>query len=223
MFESSHPNIEMVRKLLLKYKVGPANEPRNSGAFTFKKDGFYAVFRERAWNILKEKGTGPTFGMLCIHDTLLITFLLLIFMAVNPSLDSNTWVFVAVVAGFALQCLGTCSHNFYHKRENWRMYTWDLTPYSSAEWRLSHAYSHHAFPNTAYDYEVMVFEPYLEYLPVKKSLARLLASPLVMQLLACLGMHLQVGAKYAFLVMKDSNTVLYVLIMARAFNGTFAF
>ena len=103
------------------------------------------------------------------------------------------------------------------------MYTWDLTPYSSTEWRLSHAYSHHAFPNTAYDYEVMVFEPYLEYLPVKKSLARLLASPLVMQLLACLRLHLQVGPKYAFLVLKDSKTVLYVLIMVRAFNGTFAF
>lgn len=192
MFESSHPNIEMVRKLLPKYRVGPANEPRNSGAFTFNKDGFYSVFRDRAWNILKDKGTGPTVGMLLIHDSLLVLFLALLFCIMNPSLDTYHWLVLAVPTAFVLQCLGTCAHNFYHQRANWRMYSWDLAPYSSDEWRISHAYSHHTFPNTAYDYEVMVFEPYLEYLPVKKGIIRLLTGPFVLQLIACLGMHLQV-------------------------------
>jgi hypothetical protein len=192
MFESSHPNIELVRKLLPKYRVGPANEPRNSGAFTFEKDGFYSVFRDRAWQILKDKGTGPTSGMLLIHDSLLVSSLALLVCAINPVLGTWQWLGVALVTGFVLQCLTICAHNFFHMRANWRMYSWDLTPYSSAEWRVSHAYSHHAFPNTAYDYEVLALEPYVEYLPVKKGVARLLTSPLVLMLVASLGMHLQV-------------------------------
>ena len=193
LFESSHPNIEKARQLLPKYRVGPAKEPRNSGAFTFEKDGFYSVFRERCWKILKDVGTGPTPTMLFIHDSLLVSFLIALICTIHPALSHQQWLAIAIAAGFLMQCLGTCAHNFYHKRANWRMYSWDLTPYSSDEWRISHAYSHHAFPNTAYDYEVMVFEPYIEYLPVTKGMLRLLTSPLVLMLLACLGMHLQVS------------------------------
>ncbi len=86
LFESSHPDIEKVRKLIPKYLVGPANEPRNSGAFTFEKNGFYSVFRERAWKILKECGTGPTQQMLFIHDSLLLVFLSLLTLTINPNL-----------------------------------------------------------------------------------------------------------------------------------------
>ena len=37
----------------------------------------------------------------------------------------------------------------------------DLTGYSSYEWRISHAISHHTFPNTMIDYEVSMIEPFL--------------------------------------------------------------
>lgn len=194
LVESSHPNIEKIRKILPKYHVrscSPAAEPRNSGAFTFDKDGFYATFRDRAWKILKDSGTGPTMAMLMIHDSFLVLFLAVLSCAVFPALD-NYWVYASIIAGFLLQCLGTCSHNFYHQRPNWRAYTWDITPYSSHEWKISHAYSHHTFPNTAYDYEVSVFEPFLEYFPKKKSTIRKIFTPFVLLLLSMFGMHIQV-------------------------------
>ena len=195
LVESSHPNIEKIRKIIPKYHVRACHskmEPRNSGAFTFAKNGFYCTLRERVWNVLKEKGTGPTTGMLFIHDSLLLSFLGLATCAVSPVLVGYSWCTAALFSGFLLQCLGTCSHNFYHQKPNWRMYTWDITPYSSFEWKMSHAYSHHTFPNTAYDYEVRVFEPFLHYLPVKKSFLRLLTTPLVLLLLSIIGMHIQV-------------------------------
>lgn len=193
LFESSHPNIEKVRALLPKYKVGEAKEPRNSGAFTFNKNGFYSTMRERAWNILKTSGTGPSLEMLMIHDGLLLTFLMLFVLAINPNLTSTrTILLYCILNGFVLQCLGTCSHNFYHVKLNWRMFTWDLTPYASNEWRISHCYSHHTFPNTAYDYEIMVFEPHVMFYPKEKTLAYKIIMPFIFQLMTMIGMHLQV-------------------------------
>jgi hypothetical protein len=190
LFESSHPDIEKVKKIIPKYLIGSANEPRNSGAFTFEKNGFYSVFRERAWQILKECGTGPTQQMLLIHDSLLLIFITLLTIAMNPNIEFSSWILIAIMCGFCLQCLGTCSHNFYHRKANWRMYTWDITPYSSHEWKISHVYSHHTYPNTSYDFECMI--PNLDYFPHSKSMSRLLLSPIVLEIIACVAMYLQV-------------------------------
>ena len=45
------------------------------------------------------------------------------------------------------------------------MYIYDLSVQSSKAWRISHAMSHHIFPNTIYDYEISTFEPLLQFLP----------------------------------------------------------
>ena len=63
-----------------------------------------------------------------------------------------------LLSGLLLSVLAICAHNFYHKKDNWRMYSFDLTLYSSHEWRISHAYSHHVFPNTINDFEIIAFE-----------------------------------------------------------------
>lgn len=60
------------------------------------------------------------------------------------------------------------SHNFFHQRDNWRMHIFDLLLASSQDWRISHALSHHVFPNTIYDYEISAFEPHLNLLPTKR-------------------------------------------------------
>ena len=57
------------------------------------------------------------------------------------------------------------AHNFFHQKDNWRMYIFDLMVLSSKGWRISHAMSHHVFPNTIYDYEISSFEPMLQFLP----------------------------------------------------------
>jgi hypothetical protein len=165
---------------------------RNSGAFTFEEGGFYSVFRRRAWEILRCQGTGPTFQMLMIHDTLLALFLSCLIGTLNPSLSTPLWIIISFLSAFFLQCVGTCSHNFYHQRSNWRMYTWDLTPNSSYEWRISHAYSHHTFPNTSYDFEVMAFTQVMSYYPEKKSLLHKLLLPVILEVTTLVAMHLQV-------------------------------
>lgn len=58
-----------------------------------------------------------------------------------------------------------CAHNFFHQRDNWRMYLFDLTLLSSYDWRISHALSHHLFTNTIYDFEISALEPIFEFLP----------------------------------------------------------
>lgn len=193
LFESCHPNMDMVRPILKKYLVGPAKEPRNSGAFTFKSDGFYMTFRKRAWEILRAAGTGPTLQMLFIHDSMLSLFLLFTLATMNPYCSDIAWVAAAAAAGFMLQCVITSAHNFFHKRANWRMYSFDLCPYSSYEWRISHAYSHHTFPNTAYDLETTLFEPFILHYPRAKSALRKLFTPLIFFVITFIGMHLQVA------------------------------
>jgi hypothetical protein len=199
LFESYHPNIDKPKQLLQKYFIRKIKEPRNSDAFTFDSNDFYFTFRRRAWDILKIHGTGPTSQMLLIHDSLLLTFLLFLTLTMNPSLSSPTfsgsswsWLPLSIITGFILQCLGTCCHNFYHQKNNWRMFSWDLTPASSYEWRISHGYSHHTFPNTAYDYEIMIFRPFLYFFPIEKSIIHQIFIPLTLQIVAFVAMHLQV-------------------------------
>ena len=196
LFESSHPDIDKVTKLLKKYEVQTNGTIRNSGSFTFDKNGFYSVFRARAFEALKSHGgSGPTHQMLLMHDSALCVFLLLFISLANPLLEVCTWLWwgVLVLCAFVLQCLATISHNFWHQKRNWRMFTWDLTLYSSHDWRITHAISHHAFPNTAYDYEMMVFEPFLEFLPVEKSLMRKLITLPVFLTITTVAFHLQVS------------------------------
>ena len=46
--------------------------------------------------------------------------------------------------------MGT-GHNFFHQRNNWRAHYFDLSLFSTRYWRVSHALSHHLFPNTLLD------------------------------------------------------------------------
>lgn len=165
MFESSHPNIEKSRALLSKYIISDIkpNTPRNS-MFTFEPNGFYCTLRKHAWDILQVVGRGPTPEILIFHTSLLVVFLLLLCGSVLSDVMNGVWL--ATAAGVVLALLMMCSHNFYHQKDNWRMYCWDLTPYSSYEWRTTHAYSHHTYPNSANDFEVTSLEKFVNYYPL---------------------------------------------------------
>ncbi|KAK2722214.1 cytochrome b5-related protein-like isoform X2 [Artemia franciscana] len=159
-FESHHltDNAEMILK---KYFVREIEEPRNS-PYTFKSDGFYKVLKRR---VAKELPTIPYQGRTVKwHNVLLWSFFASFFLS---GLYSST--LMIVLAGAILALLTNCSHNFYHKSNNWRMYAWDLSGLSSAEWRVSHAVSHHGFANTIYDYELSSFEPIFDFKPKGKN------------------------------------------------------
>ena len=203
LFESNHPNIEKARAYLAKYfvkNIDPIILPRNSNALTFHKNGFYDTLRRRAWDILKEHGTGPTFEILFFHDSLLIIFLLCSIYMVIPSYE-DYWIPIGIFGAFILASMGTVAHNFYHQKDSWRMYTWDLTPYSSEEWRISHGYSHHVFPNAVNDFELSAFQPYIHWLPEKKSWLYVVTEPLTAQVLFCFAMLMQVSIYIYVLVL----------------------
>jgi hypothetical protein len=178
LFESSHPNIAKASSFLEKYYVAEAKTVRNTRTFTFHKNDFYDTLRSRVLPILDRYGRSATWQMTCLHDGLLLAYLLSVLMlCAAPSVIQTrvlhhdiSWVGAFVVlpaiSGLLLALLLICSHNFFHQRNNWRMYSFDLGPNSSYEWRISHVYSHHVYPNTINDYEVSGIESLLPFLPI---------------------------------------------------------
>ncbi len=169
LFESCHYNIEKATALLDKYYVAdcPKGKERNSSKFTFKPDGFFVTLREKVKKYLATRKPTSYFATSAVVlDLLFVGFLLSWVMIISPfEKSSNTlWILEAICAAF-LAFLGVCAHTFYHHRDSWRVHTFDFSLFSSYEWRISHAFSHHVFPNSAMDYEVWAFEPFMYFFP----------------------------------------------------------
>ncbi len=173
LFESSHINIEKAKVLLQKFKVKTADKQlpkRSTRRFSFEPNGFYCILRERVKTYLNSiSPNGPTVDYFqstaFIHDFLLFGGITSSILSILPFFSSSSSLIFAGIAGIFIACLGNCAHNFFHLRDNWRMYSFDLTLSSSWEWRISHVYSHHTYPNSVLDYEVSAFEPFVNYLP----------------------------------------------------------
>ena len=76
---------------------------------------------------------------------------------------------LSIISGIFLGMSTICAHNFFHQSDNWRMYIFDLSLFSSYDWRASHAISHHLYTNTIYDFEIAVLEPFFIFLPREKN------------------------------------------------------
>ncbi|RXG67353.1 cytochrome b5-related protein [Armadillidium vulgare] len=120
----------------------------------------FRTLPEQVTPILKRVGTGPSLYMKLMQDTLLFGFLVFSILAAR-----NFNIFYAIIAGILFNFMANVAHNFFHQKDNWRMLIFDLTLNSSREWRISHALSHHNYPNTIIDYEVSALEPHFELLP----------------------------------------------------------
>ena len=160
-FEVHHPNIASARNILKKYEVRETKEPRNS-PFTFEENGFYCTLREKALPVIKSVGSGPTKQMNFIADGIFVTFILLSFLSAYTGS-----LLLAMLSGISVAMMAICAHNYFHQKDNWRMYYFDFAMVSSAEWRISHAMSHHLFANTIQDLEVSALEPFLVFLPLQ--------------------------------------------------------
>lgn len=117
--------------------------------------------------------------------------------------------YIGTLSGMLLAMVTVAAHNFFHQKDSFRMYYFDLSLMSSRfvnkiktrlqpstckvnylsqlfftishnrakyifngicrEWRISHALSHHLYTNTIIDLEIQMFEPIMQFLPVKKS------------------------------------------------------
>jgi hypothetical protein len=172
LFETSHHNIEKAKLLLSKYFVRDChqNHRRYTEFFTFEEHGFYCTLRSKVSAILQQPSnrihsywSSSSF----IHDSLLVTHIcLLLWMVLMPVHVPNILAgFTTTLTGVFLGMLAVCGHNFFHKNDNWRMWSVDLALVSSYEWRISHVYSHHNYANSIYDYEIQAFEPLICFLP----------------------------------------------------------
>jgi len=163
-FESHHPDGPAAEAILNKYYVKAATEPRNS-PFTFEENGFYRTLKRKAWPVLKQiNPTKPTLQMNLFIDFLFAGFIASWFFAMLWSS-----YFLAGISGIFLCFVAIAAHNYFHKKDNFRMYYFDLTMVSSYDWRISHAMSHHLYTNTVQDIEISGLEPILQFLPRPKS------------------------------------------------------
>lgn len=89
-------------------------------------------------------------------DGLLVATFALLFVAVRlhsfallvPAAVTTAWTVIA-------------AHNYFHRRDNFRMVYFNLAFLSYREWRISHVMSHHMYPNSLHDLELSLFEPFL--------------------------------------------------------------
>lgn len=70
-----------------------------------------------------------------------------------------------LLSGICLCYTVISAHNFFHRRDNFRMFYYNLSFFNYKEWRISHSMSHHLFPNSLHDMEVSLFEPFLCWIP----------------------------------------------------------
>lgn len=162
-FEAHHLS-SVPRQTLNQFFMRRAKHPRNS-PFTFEDDGFYRTLKRNVLPVLEKipKNTYKVSDI--ITDSLCVgTFLFAIFAC-------TFWCFTCgFICGLLLTFTVIAGHNYLHRKDNLRMYLFNLAFLDFREVRISHALSHHLYPNTIYDLEISAFEPLLQYLPTHKSL-----------------------------------------------------
>lgn len=150
-------------KMLKKYHIRQAATTRNS-PFTFEDDGFYRTLRRNIRDVLPLAPKHLKHRTKYIADLLLLSYLVTsLFSAIFSS------YLIATVSGVLLAMLTVTAHSFFHQRDSFRMYYFDMSLMSSRDWRISHSLSHHLYTNTIIDLQMQMFEPLLQYLPKEKS------------------------------------------------------
>jgi len=136
--------------------------------FTFHPKGFYSTLKRRVHAELSTFSSDQKLAhkqrVIRVQKALLLSFIILFILT---GLTGSYWL--AILTGCVLFLNINCAHNFFHQKDNWRMYVWDLGLLSSYEWRITHALSHHLFTNSVMDIEVSGIEPIFDFRVYPKS------------------------------------------------------
>ncbi|XP_063360594.1 cytochrome b5-related protein-like [Cydia amplana] len=191
---------------LPKYFVKKTDAPRNS-PFTFHDDGFYKTLKPKVADKLKEIPNNERKRSDMITDLVLVAFIVASSLSCWMMHNKSIWIGLALIpiSGYLLSCVAISAHNYFHRRDNWRMYLFDLLGSSYRDWRIMHALSHHLHTNTAQDLEISAFEPFLVFLPyMSKTMFEKLAAVYwpVIYLFACL---VQLGKEVVFSTMNHEG------------------
>lgn len=57
------------------------------------------------------------------------------------------------------------AHNYFHRRDNFRMRYFNISFMNYRDWRVSHALSHHLYTNSLVDMELLWLEPLFRWIP----------------------------------------------------------
>lgn len=129
-FETHHIT-DLAQKLLPKFYVRDTALPRNY-KITFAENGFYKTLKRRVHTKLKfiDKTSVATSKIYCD-----LTLTSTIVLSVIAARDRN--FIIASLASLCLMWLAVIAHNFLHQKDNWRMYTINLTMMNFRDWRSS--------------------------------------------------------------------------------------
>lgn len=174
LFESHHLNYQGAISALAKYEVESSSPlPPRKSPLTFHKDGFYATFRQKVWvHFKKTAQLGPSPAAVIFADILVgcsaaLTLMAGLYASTNMPMAVGITVLVGVLNGFFIGI----GHNFLHQKTNFRRHYMDISGFSSAEFRMHHALSHHPYTNTLLDAEINSLLPLgVSFFPHKKSM-----------------------------------------------------
>ncbi|CRK88700.1 CLUMA_CG002379, isoform A [Clunio marinus] len=162
LFEIHHIT-DSAEKILPKFYVRDASSPRNY-KITFEENGFYKTMKRRLASKLESLDESQVSNSRFYCDFMLTSTILF---SVIAARDNN--YLIASLAALSLSWLVIITHNFIHQKDNWRMYLMNLSLLNYRDWRVFHVMSHHHYPNSYHDLEISFFEPFLNWMPEKKT------------------------------------------------------
>jgi hypothetical protein len=143
------------------------------------------LFQRLAFSLHLLKMNDMKLNFQVITDSLFFFSFVLSILAVRM----NSYL-IGALAGLVISWTITAAHNYFHKKDNFRMYYFNLTFLSYREWRVTHGMSHHLYTNSIYDIEISMFEPFQHWLPMPKSKIRIFVHWIISPLFYMLFFHL---------------------------------
>ncbi|XP_070507650.1 cytochrome b5-related protein-like [Chironomus tepperi] len=186
-FEVFHMNSKPA-EILKKYYVREAKEPRNY-RLTFNENDFYQTIKRKVVKKLKTIDVKKESWKSRFYFDF---FLLAMIMSACASVyfENNTLRLTGVcLAGMFACFIVNAGHNFIHLKNNWRMFGCHVVFVNFREFRTFHAMSHHLYPNTVYDLETTIYEPFFKMLPIEKNTLRIMISYAMAPIVHLLSFH----------------------------------
>ena len=166
-FETFHLSMKP-SVILPKFYVRDATKPRNY-KLTYDENGFFKTLKRKVIEKLKGVDQAPLLQWSKFYFN--IVLFAVVVLAVISARTVNWYIAfgLAFFNGLFITWFTIITHNFIHKKNNWRMYMMNITLMNWRDWRVFHAMSHHMYPNSYHDLEVTLYEPGMKWIPDTKT------------------------------------------------------
>ena len=181
-FETHHMNIARARAVLRRFRVPSApggaaaagsagsagsadsqallTDPTGASAYVWREGDLYDTVRAEAHAAVAAGGGSDASALMLALSALSVAMWLRAFGALCA--EQTLWA--AAAAGYWCFVLFGVGHNFFHQANSGWRYCADVTPFGSHDWRVSHAQSHHLYPNLDLDLEASGLEPLVSFM-----------------------------------------------------------